>query len=186
MQKNFRCQLLSLTAGTILCVLSNPVMAGACDYKPSRWFGGEVAAAVGTTAGTASAVGVTANALGYYTLVHATSGLTMLGSTAAGASAAGTVGIIGGSAGLGASILAVLTAPATIIAGAVTAVAVGGYEGACIFAVERVTDQVTVEAILREMAERADPAFFHLEAPYGNNELYLTVRSAEDPTDVHA
>ena len=55
----------------------------------------------------------------------------MLGSTAGGASAAGTVGIMGGTAGAIGTTSAVLMAPAFIITGAAIATAVAAYEGSC-------------------------------------------------------
>ncbi|MBP0481808.1 hypothetical protein [Sagittula salina] len=93
---------------------------------------------------------------GYYTLVHASSGLTMLASTAAGASAAGTTGIIAGTSGAVGGAAAVLMAPATVIAGALAAVGVGGYEGVCWFYVDRITDQNEVNQIVESIASR-DP-----------------------------
>ena len=85
----------------------------------------------------------------------------MLGSTLAGASGAGTVGIIGGS-GFAASVLAVLTAPVTLIAAAGTAVTVGGLEAGCYFVDERITDEKEVHAILRQVALTANEDYFKL------------------------
>jgi hypothetical protein len=73
--------------------------ADTCDYRPSRILGDTVSNAVvggGIAASTATGA---ASALGVYTLVNAGSGLTMLGSTLAGASGAGTIGIIAGTGG---------------------------------------------------------------------------------------
>ncbi|MBE9640643.1 hypothetical protein IQ782_27730 [Salipiger pacificus] len=81
----------------------------------------------------------------------------MLGSTAAGASAAGTTGIIAGSAGVGAAITSVLMAPFTIVAGALTVVVVGGYEGVCYFQIERVEEPSDVLAILESISKN-DPS----------------------------
>ncbi|CUH35871.1 hypothetical protein JSE7799_01160 [Jannaschia seosinensis] len=156
-----------------------------CDYKPSRLIGGATSAIVGGAVSATASAGVVTNALGYYTLVHATSGLTMLGSTAAGSSAAGTVGIIAGTGGVIGSALAFVTAPATIVVGAVTAVALGGYEGACYFKVERVTDRKAIVAIVENMAQRAEPDYFRLISPRGLDERFLVVRDVTNPEIVN-
>lgn len=81
----------------------------------------------------------------------------MLGSTAAGASAAGTVGIMAGTASGVGAVAAVLMAPVTIVVGAATALAVGGLEAACYFQVERVNDPYVVMDVLESVAS-VDPA----------------------------
>lgn len=85
----------------------------------------------------------------------------MLGSTLAGTSAAGTVGIIGGS-GFAASVLAVLTAPLTLLVAAGTAVTVGGLEAGCYFVDERITEEADVLAVLRQVALGANEEYFKL------------------------
>ncbi|WP_283426002.1 hypothetical protein [Shimia sagamensis] len=85
----------------------------------------------------------------------------MLGSTLAGASGAGTVGIIGGS-GFAASVLAVLTAPITLFVAAGTAVTVGGVEAGCYFVDERITEEEEVVAILRQAALTSNEDYFKL------------------------
>ena len=85
----------------------------------------------------------------------------MLGSTLAGASGAGTMGIIGGS-GFAASVLAVLTAPITLLIAGGTAVTVGGLEAGCYFVDERITDEKEVLAILRQVALTANEDYFKL------------------------
>jgi len=85
----------------------------------------------------------------------------MLGSTLVGASGAGTVGIIGGS-GFAASVLAVLTAPITLIVAAGTTVTVGGLEAGCYFVDERITDETEVLEILRQVALTANEDYFKL------------------------
>lgn len=143
-------RLFSLAAAA--CIVSSPALAAVCDYKPSKLASEMVSTAAATVGGSAAAAGVGMKAAGYYTLVHSTSGLTMLGSTAAGASAAGTTGIIAGSAGAGAAIISVLMAPVTIVAGAVTVIAVGGFEGVCYFQIERVDDPFQVRRIIESIA----------------------------------
>jgi hypothetical protein len=60
----------------------------------------------------------------------------MLGSTAGGASAAGTVGIMGGTAGTGAAILGVMVNPLLWVPAAVITVGVVALEGGCYLADE--------------------------------------------------
>lgn len=85
----------------------------------------------------------------------------MLGSTIAGASGAGTVGIIGGS-GFAASVLAVLTAPITLAVAAGTTITVGGLEAGCYFVDERITDEEDVMHVLRQVALNANEDHFKL------------------------
>lgn len=91
-------------------------------------------------------------AAGFYTLVHSGSGLYMLGSTLAGASGAGTIGIIAGTGGVLGTVGAVLMAPATLIAGGVALVGVGGLEAGCYFTDERVTDYGAVLTMMKHFA----------------------------------
>jgi hypothetical protein len=85
----------------------------------------------------------------------------MLGSTLAGASGAGTIGIIGGS-GFAASVLSVLLAPITLLIAGGTAVTVGGLEAGCYFVDERITEEEEVLAILRQVAMTANEDYFEL------------------------
>ncbi len=110
--------------------LAQTAIAGVCDYRPSQLIGGVTTGAVAGSAGAAAATGIGMKAAGIYTLTH-TAGAAMLGSTAAGASAAGTIGIIGGSAGFFGTVGLVLMSPFVIIPAAVTAVGIGAYEGGC-------------------------------------------------------
>jgi hypothetical protein len=135
-----------------LIALAGAARADVCDYTPSNWAG-----KTATTIGTAiAAAGPGLKAAGYYTLVHSGSGLTMLGSTAAGASAAGTVGIIAGTAGAIGTVGAILLAPVTIVVGGLTIIGVGAYEGACYFQIERVTDPYQVREIVESVASQDD------------------------------
>ena len=84
----------------------------------------------------------------------------MLGSTAGGMSAAGTVGIMGGTAGAIGTVGAVLMAPVTIIAGAVAGTGIAIYEGSCYFTDERVTDYDQVLTIVKGIAASSDPKYF--------------------------
>jgi hypothetical protein len=98
---------------------------------------------------------------GLYFFPHATSGTLMLGSTLAGASGAGTIGIIGGS-GFAAGVLAVLTAPITLIVAAGTTVSVGGLEAGCYFVDERITAEDEVLEVLRKVTLTANEDYFKL------------------------
>lgn len=141
------------TALTLLTSLS--ALAEVCDYKPSRL---KAVAAGGLAGGAAAGGGAAMSAAGYYSLVHAGSGLTMLGSTAAGTSAAGTVGIIAGTGGALGTIGAVLLSPITITVGAAAAAGGAAYEGFCYFQVERITDAAALQKILGEIAEYDETA----------------------------
>lgn len=121
-----------LSAVAVLTFLSaQTVSAGVCDNRPSAWIGtgGTVAVAAGGGA-TAGVVG-TATAAGLYTLPHAITGATMLGSTAGGASAAGTVGIMGGTAGAGAAVIGFVLNPLVWIPTIAVAAGAVVYEGGC-------------------------------------------------------
>jgi hypothetical protein len=98
---------------------------------------------------------------GLYFFPHATSGTLMLGSTLAGASGAGTIGIIG-SSGFAAGVLYFLTAPITLLVAGGTAVTVGGLEVGCYFVDERITDEEDVLAILRQVSLTANEDYFKL------------------------
>lgn len=152
-------KLLGIAASAIL--LSTPVAADVCDYRPSALIGGAVAGAVGTAGAGAAAAGIGAKAVGFYTLTHSVTGATMLGSTAAGTSAAGTVGIIGGSAGVAGTVGAILMAPATIIAGVVVGAGTAIYEGACYFTVERIEDPAALMPILESLDAQGEGRYFN-------------------------
>ena len=149
---------LLIVCGVCLLVLSPlPGLAKVCDYRPSAFIGG-VGSGATAAAGTAVAgAGVAAKAVGFYTLTHAVTGATMAGLTTAGASAAGTVGILAGTGGVIGTSIAVITSPITITVGAVVAVGVGAYEGACYFAADRITNPAQVLPIVRNIASKADP-----------------------------
>jgi hypothetical protein len=102
----------------------------------------------------------------------------MLGSTAVGGSAAGTVGIIAGTGtGLGA-VAAVITAPATIIAASVVAVGTGAFEGVCYFQDERITEFDDVVNHLKPLAD-SNPMFVRLY-PWGGPEHSTLVLETPD------
>jgi hypothetical protein len=152
---------LSLSAVlSFFCVTS--AFSGVCDYRLSQLVSPAAATAVVTAGGAGATVGPAAMALGgLYFFPHATSASLMLGSTLAGASGAGTVGIIGGS-GFAASVLGVLTAPITLVVAAGTVVTVGGLEAGCYFVDERITEEEEVLAVLRKVALTANVDYFKL------------------------
>lgn len=81
----------------------------------------------------------------------------MIGSTAAGTSAAGTVGIIGGTAsGLGAA-ASLATAPVTIAVAGVTALATLGVEAGCYFTDERINDPKQIYDLLKQLVSSGSP-----------------------------
>lgn len=127
-----------------LIALAGQANAGACDYAPSRLAGKTAAAIGGTLAASGAVAGASLKAAGYYVLVHGASDLTALASaaTGAGGAVAGTAGAVG----------AALMAPATIIVGGLTLIALGSFEGVCYFKVERVTDPYEVREIVESVA----------------------------------
>ena len=114
-----------------IAVISSGAIADVCDYRPCMLLGesGAMAAEVATTGAAVAGGGM--NAAGFYTITHAASGSTMLASTLPGASAAGTVGIIGGTGGGASAVAGVAMNPYLWIPAA--AFAVGGlvFEGGC-------------------------------------------------------
>lgn len=152
---------LGLSAALSLSAVTSS-FAGVCDYRLSQLASPTVATATVAAGGAGAAVGPATMALGgLYFFPHATSGTLMLGSTLVGASGAGTMGIIGGS-GFAASVLAVLTAPITLLIAGGTAVTVGGLEAGCYFVDERITHEKEVLAILRQVALTANEDYFKL------------------------
>jgi len=109
---------------------TSSAIGAVCDHTPSKIIGAGLTGAGATGAGAVAAAGVGLKAAGFYVFPHA-AGATMLGSAAGGASAAGTVGIMGGTAGGVGTVGAVLMSPFVIVPAAVTAVGVGVYEGGC-------------------------------------------------------
>lgn len=111
-------------------------VAEICDYTPSNLFGAAASGSLVTGAGAIAGAGTGMKAAGFYAFQHAITGAYMLGSTAGGASAAGTVGIMGGTAGAVGTVSAALMSPFFIVPAAIAAVSIAGYEGACFFADE--------------------------------------------------
>ena len=168
-----------VTLTAILAMQSGPAFAGACDYRPSNLMGGGASSAVATGGSALAAVGVGAKAAGFYTLTNAITGATMLGSTAGGVSAAGTVGIMGGTAGAIGTVASFVMAPATIVIGAVLGVGVGAYEGVCYFTVERVDNSEVLEGIVDNLAENSDPEYLRI-ATVEDTKLLLIATAHDD------
>ena len=158
-------RIINLLSSVILTtsIFASSASAETCDYRPSRILGGTGSTAViGGGLSIASATG-TASALGLYTLVNAGSGLTMLGSTMAGASGAGTIGIIAGTGGAAGTAGAIILNPFVWVPAAIVGIGGGGFEAACAFLVdERITEYEDVLAIMRSFATHADPKYFQL------------------------
>lgn len=152
-----------MTAMTGICASAAPVFADTCDYRPSRILGDTGSKAViGGGAVVSSATGA-ATAMGVYTLVNAGSGLTMLGSTMAGASGAGTIGIIAGTGGAIGTAGAVILNPFVWVPAAIVGVGGGGFEAVCAFLVdERITEYEEVLAVMESFAAHADPEYFQI------------------------
>ena len=104
----------------------------------------------------------------------------MLGSTAGGASAAGTVGIMGGTAGFLGTAAAAVMSPAVIVGTAIAAAGVGAYEGSCYWADERITDYDLVLALMQKLSLRADPDYFVLqEGSPSTQDAVVRIRQAD-------
>jgi hypothetical protein len=87
----------------------------------------------------------------------------MLGSTMAGASGAGTIGIIAGTGGAAGTAGAIILNPFVWVPAAIVGIGGGGFEAACAFLVdERITEYEDVLAIMRSFATHADPKYFQL------------------------
>lgn len=140
---------LTLAAGT--------ARAEVCDYRPSRLLG----EAVGEAAGAVSKLGGNAIAGdgGFYTLLNATSGLTLLGTKLA---ASGTAAGIG-SSGSGAGVASVVANPGVWIPALVIGAGGVGYEATCaLFVDERITDYDAVLKVMRDFQDHSDPRAFRL------------------------
>lgn len=165
-----------LAVGATFLIGAQSAFADACDYRPSSLLGESASWVAGSVGGAVSTGGAAFHAAGFYTLVHSTSGLTMLGS-----SVAGTIGIIGGTGGVIGTGAAIISAPATITVGAVVAATTGGFEAYCAFLVDiRVTDYTEVEAILRTVAANASPdVFTFYEVPGENSVIQIALEDEE-------
>lgn len=124
---------------------ATPATAEVCDYTMSKLVSKTVAGLKGST------VGAELQAAGYYTLVHAGSGLKMLGSSAAGASV--VTELASGASGLLGTVGAIVMAPTTLVIGGIAIVGVGSFEGYCYFQVQRITDPYEVRKIIESIAE---------------------------------
>lgn len=142
--------LMFLVAG--LSAAPTLVLADLCYWRPSRLLGDTAAGTLEASSVAAATVGVTAKMAGFYTLTHAASGATMLGSTAGGVSAAGTVGIMGGTGGAIGTVASIVMAPAVI--GTSATVAVGG--GATEIYCRKAVDQTTGIALFDVLKSAAD------------------------------
>ena len=125
------------TAGVVLVLIVGSVSARAaevCEYTPSKLLGKTATAGAGAGGAVIAAAGVGMKAAGYYAIQNAVTGAWMLGSTAAGASAAGIAGILAGTAGaIGTAGAAIMSVP-VIIAGTAVAAGVVVYESGCYLA----------------------------------------------------
>lgn len=125
---------IAVSSALALALMTQSAAAGICNYKPSKLLGSAATATAAAVSGSVAGAGGAGTAAGLYTITHATSGAVMLGSTAGGTSAAGTVGIMGGTAGSGAAVMGVVLNPFVWIPAAVTAVGIGAFEGGCYLA----------------------------------------------------
>lgn len=152
-----------------------------CEYRPSELIGGTGAGVLATGSAAVSGTGAAGVAAGFYTLKHAVTGATMLGSTAGGASGAGTVGIMGGTGGLIGGAASILMAPATIVGAALVAVSTAGFEGYCYYMVDDViTDPEVIEPIIVNIAANADPYYFRYVTNIGEKRILIAEKIDEN------
>jgi hypothetical protein len=146
----------------LFACIGSEVSADVCDFRLSSLAGSKAADAV-ISGGSATLAGpAVMQVAGLYFIPHSTSGALMLGSTLPGVSAAGTVGIIGGS-GFAASALAILTAPLTLAVAGGTVVGVGALEAGCFYYVdEKIMAPKDVLNVLLEVDKTADDQLFKL------------------------
>ncbi|WP_372836874.1 hypothetical protein, partial [Puniceibacterium confluentis] len=154
-----------LTRAALLCLLAQPATAAVCDYRPSIVAGKVGSAARAATGAVVGATGAGVRAAGAYTLENPKTGLSMIGSAASSASAAGA-GLASGAGSAFGTAAAIVTAPVTIAIAGATALAMGGYEGACYLGDERIRDHDQILAIMQNLAANSDPALFAL-IPWG-------------------
>ena len=154
--------------GTLLVIaavgLIAPTHAAAavCDFRLSRILSAERATALLASGASGATIGSAAVTLGgLYFFPDTPPQTLLLGSTLAGATASGTMGLVGGS-GFATSVLSVLSAPVTIAGAAGAALIVGGMEAGCYLADERITDPDAVLAILSTVAATANEDLFKL------------------------
>ncbi|MBE9639925.1 hypothetical protein [Salipiger mangrovisoli] len=148
-----------LATALALLLPATSLSAAICDYRPSRLVGDTVTgAAAAATGAVAAATGVQGDG-GFYTLVNATSGLTLLG---------GKLAASGGAAGLleggGAAAAAAMANPMVWVPALILGAGGAGYEATCAYFVdERITDYDHVLMIMRDFEAHSDPRFFRLE-----------------------
>ncbi|MGY6633050.1 MAG: hypothetical protein ACXIU8_04835 [Alkalilacustris sp.] len=140
-------------------VAATPAKAQLCNYRPSALLGQGAAVAVAATGG---AVQMAGQAAGFYSLVQADTGRSLLSSAIASASAAGSASLIAGAGGLLGSAGAALMAPATVVVAGVAAVGAGSMEAACYLTDERVTDYDQILALMVHFAEHHPEDRFRL------------------------
>jgi hypothetical protein len=143
-----------------LILAAQTATAEVCDFRPSIMAGKAGSAARNVATGAANQV----KAVGAYTLENPVTGATMISSGVRSATAAGTSIATGASGALGTA-TAIATAPVTIVIAGLTAVALGGYEGACYFKAERITDYDEILYIMQNLSDNSDPTLFALIQP---------------------
>jgi len=161
-----------------IAIFSTPAFADLCNNRPSKWFGNQGTGAIGATGAVTASAGIGAQAAGFYTLTHATSGAVMLGSTAAGSSAAGTVGIIANTGGIIGSGFAFIMSPFVIIPAAVVAGGIVAVEGGCAhFADLKISDYDDVDILVWRLSLDLGPDVVRYEAnSHAPKAAALTIR----------
>lgn len=164
-----------------LVLAASHAQADVCDFRPSI-LAGKAGQAAKSTAGTVATVATEGvRAAGVYTLNNPVTGVSMIGSAVSSATAAGS-SVAAGAGGAMTTATAIVTAPVTIAVAGLTAVALGGYEGACYFRADRITDYDEILYIVSNLAANSDPTRFAL-IPDGSEYTTFKGRPAIAGTD---
>ncbi|SDI38872.1 hypothetical protein [Alloyangia pacifica] len=149
------------TAATVALLVSTTSLSAAiCDYRPSRLVGDTVSGAAKAATGAVAQVTGAQQDGGFYTLVNATSGLTLLGGKLAASGGAAASLLEGG----GAAAAAAMANPMVWVPALILGAGGAGYEATCAYFVdERITDYDHVLMIMRDFEAHSDPRYFRLE-----------------------
>lgn len=170
--------------------MGTSAVAGVCEWRPSELvrsdsvveqIAGHTAGAGTAAAVSAATAGVALEAAGFYIIPNFTTGAAMIGSTAAGSSAAGTAGIIAGTSGALGTAASIAVAPATAVVAAASAIGLAGLEGGCYFTDERVTDFPTVFSLVQKWVASGDPK--DIGVTYGSDGPWLWLHNSADDTN---
>ena len=179
-------QKVKIVIAVAMLIDASSASAKICDYRLSVLLGDQGAGAATATELAVAWAGIGLKAAGFYTLTNAATGSVMLASTAGGVSGAGTVGIMGGTAGAVGTGASVLMSPVVIGGTILAAVGAGAMEAVCYYQDDRITDFDQVFKMLQSVAQHTDPKQFRLEVPDGAVEASrIFVANSDGKYDVY-